>query len=209
MLLPNLMQAAVKDVPVIANGEFESWGDGTPVGWDARGIKKSGDYSHNGLCVVFPPAAQKGATTSISRNLTGLKSETTYRIDYHVRRVGGGSLVFRITGCDGKGLRFSGNGGYFSNLAYYRYTRYFTTGKNVDSENAKITFTGAGIALDSVSISTLKGGFNGIEMSPPDKNGMLKFICGLSNPTDKAHSFDMKAGAVNFLTNTWLKKMKK
>ena len=179
---------------LIVNGEFEAWRNGAPVGWKAVGVTRNESRGGDGFCIRFPNG-KKGA---LSQELPNLKPNTTYRLDYSVQKdvARGGGVRFTISGCDGKGLTNAGAGGYFAHLAPYRYTRYFTTGGKVDA--AKIVFSGDRLTLDGVSISTLDGGFSGIEFSGPNEAGEIDFTVSFINQTPDAHAYKLSLGAVNY-----------
>ena len=201
LFILNNSDAMETKMQLIKNGQFEKWRNGIPEHWEGNGISIDKERSDDGLCVKFGPAPEKGQPKNfISRKLPDLKPKTVYRVDFFVQRdkARKGSVTFTVSGCDGKNLRFSGNGGYFSHLAGYRYTRYFTVGKKVDSEKAKITFSGSDATLDAVSVTPLDGGFNGIEFTPPGNDGILKFRCGIFNQTSLRHNYKIDYDAVDF-----------
>ena len=206
LLYFNILSSSAQEggMQLIKNGQFEKWRNGIPEFWKAHGISIAKERGDLGLCVKFGPLPKKGqAKNFISLKLPALKPNTVYRVDFFVQsdKIRRGMVTFTVSGCDGKNLRFSGQGGYFSHLSGYRYTRYFTVGKKVDSQKTKITFSGVYATLDAVSIMPLGGSFNGIEFSSPEKNGILKFCCGILNQTARTHTYKIECNASDFFEN--------
>ncbi len=129
LLYVNILSSNAGDVQLIKNGQFERWRNGIPELWEGHGVSIDKERSDYGLCVKFRPPLEKGQVKNfISQKLSGLRPNTVYRVDFFVQKdkTRKGNITFTVSGCDGKNLRFSGNGGYFSHLSGYHYTRYFT-----------------------------------------------------------------------------------
>lgn len=175
---------------LIKNGGFELWQCDVPLGWQATDIVRTDERSERGLTVQF---ASDGTKSEISQHLPHLKPNTIYRLDFWTRRdkLRRGGVRFTIKGCSGRGLTFSGDGGYFSHLGGYRYTRYVTIGNSVDTNKAEIIFTGSYATLDGVSLAPVSGGFTGIEYSEPDESKLVNVTFGVCNQTEKNQEYDI------------------
>ena len=186
---------------LIKNGEFEQWENGFPSGWETVATTCSQDRSENGFAVQFGLGkVETEIHSSISQHLPELQPNTAYRLDFWTRRdkLRRGGIRFAIKGCFGQGLTFSGDGGYFSHLSGYRYTRYLTTGDRVNTNEAMIIFTGSYATLDGVSLAPVSGGFTGVEHSEPDEKNRIHVKFGLCNQTDKKQKYHLTYKITDF-----------
>ncbi len=192
--MTSLTLIAGSDNQLIKNGGFEQWENDSPVSWAGIAITRSDERSEKGGAVQFGQGKDEtGIKSSISQQLPGLKPNTAYRLDFWTRRdkLRRGGVRFTIKGCSGRGLTFSGDGGYFSHLGGYRYTRYLKTGDKVNTNEAAIIFTGSYATLDGVSLAPISRGFTGIEYSESAESNRVNVVFGICNQSGKSRKYNI------------------